>query len=102
LAGKPPNHRFHGPLGRPRGGVTPIETFDLVGTVHLRDDGGATLIKVSPTFWEDVMGTRRNELGEGRLVAGFRFKEQWNNAEMHPAGDEIVYALTGAIDLVLQ
>ncbi len=40
--------------------------------------------------------------GEGRLVAGFRFKEEWNNAEMHPAGDEIVYALTGAIDLVLQ
>jgi mannose-6-phosphate isomerase-like protein (cupin superfamily) len=81
----------------------PIETFDLIGTyVHLRDDGGATRIEVSPTFWEDVMGGRRAELGEGRLVAVFRFEADWNNAEMHPAGDEIVYVLTGAIDLVLQ
>jgi mannose-6-phosphate isomerase-like protein (cupin superfamily) len=79
------------------------EVFDLVRTyVHLGDGGGATRIDVSPTFWQEVMAGKRRELGEGRLVAVFRFEGDWTNAEMHPAGDEIVYVLSGAIALVLQ
>ena len=79
------------------------ESFDLIGTyIHLRDDGAAVRVEVSPTFWQEVMGGRRRELSEGRLVAVFRYEEDWTSAEMHPAGDEIVYVLTGAIDLVLQ
>jgi mannose-6-phosphate isomerase-like protein (cupin superfamily) len=48
------------------------------------------------------MGGRRHELAEGRLVAVFRYEGDWSDAEMNPVGDEIVYVLTGAIDLVLQ
>jgi mannose-6-phosphate isomerase-like protein (cupin superfamily) len=79
------------------------ECFDLFGTyVHLRDDGVATRVEVPPTFWQDVVTGNRPELGEGRLVATFRYEGDWKTAEMHPAGDEIVYVLSGAIDLVLQ
>ena len=67
------------------------ESFDLIGTyIHLRDDGAAVRVEVSPTFWQEVMGGRRRELSEGRLVAVFRYEEDWTSAEMHPAGDEIV------------
>jgi mannose-6-phosphate isomerase-like protein (cupin superfamily) len=79
------------------------ESFDLVRTyLHLRTDGAATRIDVSPTFWQEVMAGKRNELGEGRLLAVFRFEADWTTAEMHPAGDEVVYVLSGAIDLILQ
>ena len=81
----------------------PTESFDLIGTyLHLRDDGGAVRVKVSPTFWQEVAAGKRGDLDEGRLVAVFPYEETWSNAEMHPAGDEIVYVLTGAIDLILQ
>jgi mannose-6-phosphate isomerase-like protein (cupin superfamily) len=77
--------------------------FDLMTTyAHLRDGGGATLVDVAPTFWEELAGGERPELDEGRLVAAFAYDGDWPNAEMHPAGDEIVYVLSGAIDLILQ
>jgi GNAT superfamily N-acetyltransferase/mannose-6-phosphate isomerase-like protein (cupin superfamily) len=77
-------------------------SFDLIGTyVRLRDDGGASRVNVPPTFWQEVMAGKRRELDDGRLVAVFQFETDWTTAEMHPGGDEIVYVLTGAIDLIL-
>jgi hypothetical protein len=79
------------------------QSFDLIGTyVHLRDDGSASRVEVSPTFWQEVMSGKRRELDEGRVVAVFPYEEDWTRSEMHPAGDELVFVLTGAIDLVLQ
>jgi GNAT superfamily N-acetyltransferase/mannose-6-phosphate isomerase-like protein (cupin superfamily) len=90
------------PTGSTNGETMPPESLDLIGTyVHLRDDGGASRVDVPPTFWQEVMAGKRRELDEGRLVAVFEFESNWTNAEMHPAGDEIVYVLTGAIDLIL-
>lgn len=36
---------------------------------------------------------------EGRLVSLYTFAESWDSWEMHPAGDELVVCLAGAITL---
>ena len=74
--------------------------FDLNDSyVHLADGPSATPLEVGPDFWEKLGA--RSDLGEGRLVCAFRFSEDWTSWEVHPAGDEIVILLSGAIDLVL-
>ena len=53
--------------------------------------------------WYDAYVERHaNDLDEGRLVGLYRFEESWTSWEMHPAGDELVFALSGAVELVLQ
>ena len=34
-------------------------------------------------------------------MAVFPYTEDWDHAEMHPAGDEVVFLLSGSVDLVL-
>lgn len=36
---------------------------------------------------------------EGRLVSEYAFTENWDSWEMHPAGDEVVICVSGAIVL---
>ncbi len=75
-------------------------TFDPVDTyVHLKDGPEAVLLEVGEDFWQKL--PERSDLGDGRMLAVFRFDESWKSREMHPAGDEIVYLLSGAIDLIL-
>ena len=78
-------------------------TFDLINTyVHLEDGPAATPIEVGTDFWATI--DKRTELHGGRLVTLFHIQstDEWVNWEMHPAGDEFVYLLSGAIDVVLQ
>jgi mannose-6-phosphate isomerase-like protein (cupin superfamily) len=76
-------------------------TFDLDQTyVHLHDGPAAVPIEVGPTFWADI--EKRTDLHDGRLVGVFHYAADWPTWEMHPAGDEIVYLLSGAVDLVLE
>ncbi len=74
--------------------------FDLDGTyVHLKASGGATQVESGNDFWARL--PERAELGEGRLLwaaAQVRDSADW---EMHPQGDEVVYLLSGAIDLAV-
>jgi mannose-6-phosphate isomerase-like protein (cupin superfamily) len=72
----------------------PLETF-----VHLPDGPTATLLPVTPDFWEQLEA--RSDLGGGRLVSAYRFAADWTSWERHPAGDEIVVQLSGAIDFVV-
>ena len=80
-----------------------METFDLTETyVHLEDGPRAAAVSVGPDFWERRgVGT---PLHDGRLVMIFRFErpEDWDHWEMHPEGDEIVFLLSGALDLVVE
>jgi mannose-6-phosphate isomerase-like protein (cupin superfamily) len=71
------------------------ETF-----VHLKDLGQATALEAGPGFWESV-GTR-TELQAGRLLGSFRLEKDMPHWEMHPAGDELLLALDGAFECVLQ
>lgn len=74
--------------------------FDLKATyLHLEDGPGVTPIPVGDDFWATI--GHRTEIADGRLVSAYRFTEDWPHWERHPAGDEIVFQLEGAMDLVL-
>ena len=76
-------------------------TFDFSDTyVHLDDGPAATTLKGGDDFWANLES--RTELQAGRLVCAVRSTEDWSTWEMHPAGDEIIYLLSGAMDLHLQ
>ena len=77
-----------------------MTTFDPLATfVHLPDGPDATLLEVTPDFWEKLEG--RTDLHGGRLISAYRFEADWTSWERHPAGDEIVVQLSGAMDFVV-
>jgi len=77
------------------------EAFDLAGTyVQLEDGPTAFPVEVDDEFWERI--DSRTELQGGRLVGIFHNDTDWRVWEMHPAGDEVVCLLSGAIDVVLE
>jgi len=75
--------------------------IDLAQTYVQLDDGpDARAVPVGPDFWETI--AERTELHGGRLVMVGHNAADWPSWEMHPAGEEIVYLLSGAVDLVLE
>ena len=77
------------------------KAFDLVDTyLHIEDGPKAVQLPVGDDFWQTL--PTRTDLGAGRLVASFRFEEDWKVWEMHPAGDEVVCLLSGSIDVILE
>ena len=76
-------------------------TFDLVSTyVRLADEGGAVPVDVGHDFWTQIDG--HFNLYNGRLVRAFLMTDDWPEWEMHPEGDELLFLLSGAIDMILQ
>jgi mannose-6-phosphate isomerase-like protein (cupin superfamily) len=74
--------------------------FDLRHTfVHLHDGAEAAPIPVADDFWQTIAS--RTELHDGRLVTVSSSSADWPFWERHPAGDEIVYALSGSFEFVL-
>jgi hypothetical protein len=76
-------------------------TIDLLDTyVHLEDGPASVTVEGGEAFWRTL--DKRPALHEGRLVMAFRMSADWTHWEMHPAGDEVVCLLSGAMDLVLE
>lgn len=51
--------------------------------------------------WYEAYGARHAaDEAEGRLVSQYAFTESWTSWEMHPAGDEVVICVSGAMVLV--
>jgi mannose-6-phosphate isomerase-like protein (cupin superfamily) len=75
--------------------------FDLSGTyVDLKDGGVTTPIELTADFWAELeSGGRRVD---GRLMGVFPLTGDMTHWEMHPAGDELLYLLSGAADIVLE
>jgi len=82
-----------------------------VGDAHVfLEDGGAALpVAVTPTFWRELItgenrshGVRQIAESTGWLVCALPKKEDDRGWEMHPAGDEILYMMSGAVDVVLE
>src|SRR5262245_47960875 len=81
--------------------VLPDRPFTLGSTfVHLRDVGAASALAVGPDFW--TTAATRGDLQTGRLVGTYRFERDMPHWEMHPAGDELLVVVSGAVELVLQ
>jgi mannose-6-phosphate isomerase-like protein (cupin superfamily) len=75
--------------------------FDLTSTyIQLRDGPDAAPVPVGKDFWAQL--AERTDLHEGRLVMVGGQSADWTTWEMHPAGEEVLYLLSGALDLVLQ
>lgn len=75
--------------------------FDLGHTfVHLKDLGQAASIPVDERFWSTV--DTRSDLQVGRLLGSLVLEKDPPHWEMHPAGDELVVALSGAFEVVMQ
>lgn len=86
---------------------TKVMSYDPMTTYFMLEPGGG----VSSTpggeeFWSRVMQEPQTEAsspsGDTRLICGADYSETWKHWEMHPAGDEIVYVLSGVVDVVLE
>ena len=50
-------------------------------------------------WYADYVARAAADGAEGRLVSLYRFDVSWDSWEMHPAGDELVVCVSGAITL---
>jgi len=74
-------------------------SFDLAETyIHL-DLPDAIELPVTPDFWQSI--DRRDDLSRGYLMMVAHMQHTGSSWEKHPAGEEIVYLLSGAVDFVL-
>ncbi|MBA4048755.1 MAG: cupin [Sphingomonas sp.] len=69
--------------------------------IHL---GLGAKAEVQPDFtgmdwYADYSARNAADGAEGRLVSCYRFSENWDSWEMHPAGDEVVICTEGTITL---
>src|SRR5262249_13686434 len=68
--------------------------------VHLKDLGQAASVPGVPVFWSTIAAG--SELQVGRLVGRSRHEKDMPHWEMHPSGDELLVAESGAFEVVLQ
>ena len=78
--------------------MNPAFTLDST-YIHLRPDESALAMEGGAKFWAGIAG--RHDLGQGRLMGSTDQKADWPHWERHPAGDEILTLLSGAMVLVL-
>lgn len=77
--------------------------FDPFGTfVHIVDGGAASPIEVTETFWQELAEGGYPELNDGWLVTAYHLASDTPRWEVHPSGDEILFLLSGAVDIILQ
>jgi quercetin dioxygenase-like cupin family protein len=80
------------------------EPFDLARTfVHLGRGSTATPLpdfEWSTEYVEAYRSRFAGDAGEGRLVCVVAQDATWDGWERHPAGEELVYLLSGRIDVV--
>jgi mannose-6-phosphate isomerase-like protein (cupin superfamily) len=66
--------------------------------VHLTDELGITVFPRNDELW---VARDRPELTTGRLVSIFSYDGTWDYQERHPTCAELVYVITGAVDLLV-
>lgn len=69
--------------------------------VHLGPQGTAVPLPVTAEFWQQLQCGGFAHLGAGRLVSTYEFRADWAGWEKHPAAEEFVVLLGGAIEFVL-
>ncbi|RVU42840.1 cupin [Rubrivivax rivuli] len=69
--------------------------------VHLAESGQGTETPGGAAFWQ-LPPAEMARFDHGWLVSEFVCSEDWSNWEMHPHGDELVYLLSGDVELFLE
>lgn len=84
-------------------------TLDLRTTyLLLENDGDSLELPVTDDFWSQLSGQptdpaiKRLAESDGRMLAGYEMKGDWDHWEMHPAGDEVLILLSGRMTLILE
>lgn len=62
---------------------------------HLVEDGGVLPVRVDKRFWSEGIA----QLPPGRLVSLFDNTADWPVWEMHPEGEEFIFAVSGSLTL---
>lgn len=75
-----------------------VPSFDFDRTYLHLDGSKAHQIEVTEDFWANI--DQRYDLHVGRLMLLASNTEDWKVWEIHPAGDEVVYQLSGSVDLI--
>ena len=75
-----------------------------LATTHLRlrSDGSAEQLPVTDQFWPELIAGRYGDFHHEYLVTTSTFDANWPTWEQHPAGDEIVVLMNGAVDFILE
>lgn len=74
-----------------------LETY-----LHLGPEGTSIPLEVDDAFWGKLSTGGFDHLGPGRLVSTYEFSEDWASWEQHPAGEEVVVLISGALEFVLE
>lgn len=76
-------------------------TFDLRKTyVDLNANGAAEQLVVTDTFWTELSeGARRLD---GYLITVSDIRNDIPHWEMHPNGDEVLYLMSGKLDVLIE
>jgi len=83
--------------------------FELSEKYAFLEDGGAAPLVGAEGFWKELMSGKprsaeviRVASGDGWLVARYRITEDTRTWEKHPAGDELLFMLSGEMSLILE
>jgi mannose-6-phosphate isomerase-like protein (cupin superfamily) len=68
--------------------------------IHLGADLEMSALAVSAAFWTHVASDSQ-QLSQGRTLSVFDYTTTWTYWERHPEGDELVYLLSGDVDVLL-
>ena len=85
--------------------IDPVQNYLLLET-----DGTAVTLPGGAAFWQQLMSGKPTDTGikrllaaqHGRLLTVLTMDKDWTNWEMHPAGDEILFLISGELTLVLE
>lgn len=70
--------------------------------LRLRPDCSIEPLPVDADFWPRLMSGQLGEFRNEYLVTSGEYQSDWSSWEIHPAGDEIVALLSGAVRLILE
>jgi mannose-6-phosphate isomerase-like protein (cupin superfamily) len=68
--------------------------------VHLENNGHMKSLLVDEKFWSD--DSQHGYLRSGRLMGVLKLDPSPSHWEVHPDGDELLYLLSGSMDVVLK
>jgi mannose-6-phosphate isomerase-like protein (cupin superfamily) len=80
--------------------VTELKDFSE-NYATLGQNGDIKMFAGGDAFWS-LPPSDFEKIGESWLVTEYYFDKDWESWEMHPEAEEIVYLLSGSVDLVLE
>lgn len=78
-----------------------MQPFKLASTFVVVDPKlSAVKVDVGPTLYQDI-DREFSQFQRCTLISEYTFEQDWETWEMHPAGDEILYLVSGKVEIRL-